>query len=254
MTRESSQEGSVQVVEPGSKDDPFSVKATPQDQPPTKPDNVQSQPVTDDTQVASDDSGFTEEDDAKLSLELLEKQIQDRVALAHSGLDKRVSQFEKQVKALTGELATAQKAAKDAERRAAGANLSEDQLAVLKARWDAEDKEGGLVTKEKAVDDYFHDVTAYDLVTRYGKYGLTAELLEEAESVDEMHLVAEKTRADFLESGGKPVEKGPAGAKAPTDLGGRAPGAEPFKLGTEQGVKGLADNVRNLFRQPGSIR
>jgi hypothetical protein len=248
MSLESSPVGSVQVVEPGSADDPFTVK---QDQPTTRPDNVQSQPVTEETPESSD-LEWTEEDDAKLLAEL-EEQVQARVAAAHSGLDKRVAQFEKQVMSLSEELAAAQKAVKDAERRAAAANLSEDQLAVLKAQWEAEDLEGSLKMKEKALDDYLRNVTAYDLVTRYEKYGLTAEQLEEAESVDEMHLIAERVRADFLESGGKPAPKGPAGAKAPTDLGGRAPGAEPFKLGTEQGVKSLADNVRNLFKQPGNI-
>lgn len=250
MSQESSQGGQVQVVEPGSPDDPFSVKGAAGEQPKTGPNAGPSQPATDDNPPASEP--FTEDDDAKLLREL-EETIQTRVSAAQSGLNKRNSQLEKQVKETSEQLAAVQKSLKDAERRAAAANLSEDQLAVLKAQWDAEDKEGTLGTKEKAVDDYFRNVTAYDLVTRYGKYGLTPELLEEAETVDEMHLVAEKTRADFLESGGKPAPTGPAGARAPSDLGGRAPGAEPFKLGTEQGVKALADNVRDLFKQPGNV-
>jgi len=249
MSPESSQDGRVQVVEPGSPDDPFSVKGT-GEQPKTGPSARPSQPATDDNPPASEP--FTEDDDAKLLREL-EETIQTRVSAAQSGLNKRNSQLEKQVKETSEQLTAVQKSLKDAERRAAAANLGEDQLAVLKVRWDAEDKEGTLTVKEKAVDDYLRATTAYDLVVRYGKYGLTPELLEEAETVDEMHLVAERTAREFLESGGKPAEKGPAGAKAPSDLGGRAPGAEPFKLGTEQGVKGLADNVRNLFKQPGNV-
>ena len=239
--------GSVQVVEPGSKDDVFSTKNVQPDPAATQPDPNQSQP--DDT---GGDGGFTADDDSKL-LSKLEEQIQARVAKAHSGLDKRNDQLQKRLDEITQDLETQRQTAKEAERRARVEGLSDEEKAAHQARWNVEDEKVLLKKQQAAVDEYLRQTKAYDLVVRYGRYGLEPEHLEDAESVDEMDLIAEKIRGDFLETGKKPVDKEtPAGSKGPSDLGGAPPGAEPFKLGTEQGVAGMAANIKGLFKQPGN--
>jgi hypothetical protein len=236
----------VAVVEPGSKDDPFSTKnvAAPADPPATKPDADQSKP-------GGQDDAWTDKEDSKLLSEL-DEQIQARVRAAHSGLDKKVAQLTKRSDELTQKLADQAKSAREAERQARSEGLSEAEKAVLKNQWSLEDKEDLLKTKESAVSEYFRQVKAYDLVARYEKFGLTGDDLESAEDTDEMELIAERIRGDFLEKGGKPKPTTPAGTKADSDIGGGPPGPEPFKLGEEKGVAGMAANIKSMFKQPGN--
>lgn len=245
--------GNVTVVDPGSEDDPFTagnapVVETPEDQPATETPAPLSQP-TDDPDKPEPDK------DEGQDLLKLEEYIQTRVSAAHSGLDKRINTLAKQNSSLENTLAETLKASKDAERRARAEGATDEEKAVLERHYELEDKEELLNARTKVVDEYRMHVTALDLVTRFGKYGVTAETLADAETPEDMEVLAERTSREFLESGKKPGETaGPAGAKAPSDLGGAPAAPAPFKLGTEQGVEGMAANVKNLFGQPGNIK
>ena len=244
--------GNVTVVEPGSEDDPFKAGNAPvaepsADQPPTDPPAPPSQP-TDDPEQPKPEEGEGQD------LLKLEELIQSRVAAAHSGLDKRINTLAKQNSSLENTLAETLKVSKDAERRARAEGATDEEKAGLERIWELEDREKGLDARTKVVDEYRMHVTALDLVTRFGKYGVTAETLADAETPEDMEVLAERTSREFLESGKKPGETaGPAGAKAPSDLGGAPATPAPFKLGTEQGVEGLAANVKSLFGRPGNI-
>lgn len=243
--------GNVTVVEPGSTDDPFNAANAPaepkEDQPATvaAPATL-SQPTDDKEQPKPEGEGQ--------DLLKLEEYIQTRVSAAHSGLDKRINALAKQNVTLETTLTETQKASKDAERRARAEGATDEDKAVLERHWELEDREAGLSARTKVVDEYRLHVTALDLVTRFGKYGVTADTLADAETPEDMEVLAERTSREFLEGGGKPGETpGPAGAKAPSDLGGSPASPAPFKLGTEQGVEGIAANVKSLFGQPGNI-
>lgn len=243
----------VQVVEPGSEGDPFSAgnapeNPSPTDQPPTEtPEAPLSQPTDDPEQPKPEGEGQ--------DLLKLEEFVQGRVSAAHSGLDKRINALTKQNSSLEDKLTESLKASKDAERRARAEGATDEEKAAYERLWALDDREQALDARTAIVDKYRTHVTAFDLVTRFGKYGVTAEILAEAETPEDMEVLAERTAREFLEKGGKPGETAsPAGAKAPSDLGGAPAAPAPFKLGTEQGVEGLAANVKNLFGQPGNIR
>jgi len=244
--------GNVTVVDPGSEDDPFTAGNAPVVEPPADPPATET-PAT--PSQPTDDPDKPEPEGEGQDLLRLEEYIQTRVSAAHSGLDKRINTLAKQNSSLENTLAETLKASKDAERRARAEGATDEEKAVLERHWELEDREAGLNTRMKAVDDYRMHVTALDLVTRFGKYGVTAETLADAETPEDMEVLAERTSREFLESGKKPGETaGPAGAKAPSDLGGAPVAPAPFKLGTEQGVEGMAANVKNLFGQPGNIK
>lgn len=239
--------GNVQVVEPGSADDPFSTQTAPVE-PPADP-AATPEPVT--PSQPADDPDKPEPTGDGQDLLKLEEFIQGRVASAHSGLDKRINFLTKQNSSLEDKLTESLKASQDAERRARAEGATDEEKEVLERHWELEDRAKGLDARTEVVDKYRLHVTAFDLVSRFGKYGLTAETIADAETPEEMEVLAERTAREFLEKGGKPAE-GPAGAKAPSDLGGSPAAPAPFKLGTEQGVEGMAANVKNLFGQPGN--
>lgn len=233
--------GQVTVVEPGSEDDPFTKGVA-------GPDAT----VTDDT-TSQPDSEFKGDDDAKLLQELkgyMDTEVQGRVSKAQSGWDTRNRTLDAKVAGLEKELRTTR-------RQAEAAGMSEDDRQAFQEKWNLEDLQASLETKTKAVDDYHRVVKLYDLTTRYGDFGVTEELLEPCEAPEDMELLAEKTRADFLATGKKPGSAGkktPAGASAKTDVGGGPAGKEEFKLGAEQSVQAMASNVSKLFRESGSIK
>ena len=241
MSKEPSGATEVSVVEPGSADDPFT--GTPGPAATGTPEEPASQP--DGTE------GLTPEEDVSLEAELeeaLEAKIQERIRAVQSGWDKRNA-------ALSGEIKELRASLKEAQRTSQAANLTDDEREALKDRWSLEDERELVKTQKSAVDEYRKSVEMLRLVTQFEKYGVTQGMLEACETPEEMELLAERTRADFLEKGGKPgtQKKPPAGAVAQTDLGG-APGAPaPEKLSLEQGVQGMAANVKSLFGKPGNV-
>jgi len=246
MSEEPSDGKGVTVVEPGSSDDPFRPGAEPPDPAPTeKPESSASQP----TDKKSDDAGgepaegFTPQEDQALLAELNEA-IEKRVGQVQSTKDKEIAKIADSLKETQKELGAV-------KRNARLEGLTDEQKAELENRWRIEDRERELDERSKAVDDYRAATTAYDLMVRYGQYGLTKEALEAAESPEDMEIVALKVKSDFLE-GGKPPEK--KADKAKSDVGGSAPPPEEPKLGTEQGVDKMAENVKGLFSQPGNVR
>jgi len=241
--------GNVTVVEPGSTGDPFTAGNAPVVEPPADPPAT-PEPVTP-SQPANDPDKPKPTGEGQDLLKL-EEFIQGRVATAHSGLDKRINVLTKQNSSLEDKLTESLKASQDAERRARAEGATDEEKAVLERHWELDDRAKLLDVRTGVVDKFRLHVTAFDLVTRFGKYGVTAETIADAETPEEMEVLAERTAREFLESGGKPAE-GPAGAKAPSDLGGSPAAPAPHKLGTEQGVEGMAANVKDLFGQPGSI-
>lgn len=241
---ESSGAAGIAVVEPGSKDDPFTEKGTQDLAATAEPEPTVSQP---------DETKLTPEEQAALDAELagvIEAKVQERLRAIQSGADKRVASVEKDLRELRSAL-------RQSQREAQVAGMTADEKATFKDRFALEDERDVIKTQKEAVDEYRKAVEMLRLVTVFEKYGVTQDLLEACETPEEMELLAERTRADFLEKGGKPgaplTKKSPAGAAAKTDLGG-APGAEDTgKLSLEQGVGHLAGNIRNLFGKPGNV-
>jgi len=166
--------GNVQVVEPGSTDDPFTAGNAPVVEPPADPPAT-PEPVTP-SQPANDPDKPKPTGEGQDLLKL-EEFIQGRVATAHSGLDKRINALTKQNSSLEDKLTESLKASQDAERRARAEGATDEEKAVLENLWSLEDRAKLLDARTEVVDKYRLHVTAFDLVSRFGKYGVTAETI-----------------------------------------------------------------------------
>lgn len=244
----------VTIVEPGAADDPFTQPATDQaasaqkvvDEANRAEGSVQGQPAT---ETPTEPAKQPDPDLAALAA--LNDLVQGKVSQVQTGLDRKIAAMEKQATALSEQLTASERKATEAERKGKMDGMSEEDATVLQSKWDVDDAKAELDTQRKAVDDYRTAVAAYDAMTKYGHLGLTEDMFEgkSAEEIDGMMDAFEVV----AKAKGEEKPGAPAGATAASDVGGKPPAAEPFKLGTEQGVGAMAANVKALFGQPGNI-
>jgi len=243
--------GNIQVVEPGSPGDPFSVNN--QNVPPVDPaatgDPVPaSQPATSDaiTNIAA----LLKDPEV---VKVIDATVNERVSKAQSGLDKLNLTLKKNLEATKAQAEAAEKKATRLERQVQLSNLSAEDRAAQLQQFDFEDKEDALKTKAKGVDDYYRSVTALDLVNKYGLYGFSENDIGDDDTVEEMEIKALRKQNEFYVGGGKVATTGPAAASAPSDLGAGGPAAPAFKLGTEQGRDSMAANLKTLMGRPEKV-
>jgi len=249
--------GKVEKVVPGSENDPFSKNykgspapvqpASDAEPPVSQPDELKpSGAVTDIAAILASEEGQA----------AIGKQVEDRLAKAQSGLNKRDA-------LLTKQLEEAKKAQEKQEaevtrlRRAVEvAGMSKEEKEALQQQWNYDDAMKDVEKTRLSVTDYHRHVEALRLVNEYGKYGFTPEMIEDDDSLEDMEVKALRAKADFFEGGGKPAEKpaGPAAASAASDLGGAGPAPKEFKLGTGQGIDAMSANLKALIERPEQFR
>ena len=248
--------GKVEEVVPGSENDPFSKNyvspapvqpASDAEPPVSQPDELKpSGAVADIAAILASEEGQA----------AIGKQVEDRLAKAQSGLNKRDA-------LLTKQLEEAKKAQEKQEaevtrlRRAVEvAGMSKEEKEALQQQWNYDDAMKEVEKTRLSVTDYHRHVEALRLVNEYGKYGFTPEMIEDDDSLEDMEVKALRAKADFFEGGGKPAEKpaGPAAASAASDLGGAGPAPKEFKLGTGQGIDAMSANLKALIERPEQFR
>ena len=244
--------GKVEEVVPGSENDPFSKNyvspapvqpASDAEPPVSQPDELKpSGAVTDIAAILASEEGQA----------AIGKQVEDRLAKAQSGLNKRDALLTKQLEEAK-KTQDKQEAEVTRLRRAVEvAGMSKEEKEALQQQWNYEDAMKEVEKTRLSVADYHRHVEALRFVTEYGKYGFTPELIEDGDSLEDMEVKALRAKADFFEGGGKPVEKpaGPAAASAASDLGGAGPAPKAFVLGTGQGIDAMSANLKALINRP----
>jgi hypothetical protein len=248
----------VTEVVPGSADDPFSVnfkgsQPTDQSAPVTEPPVSQpDEPKSSDAVV--DIAALLKNPDV---IAAIGKQVDARVSEAQKGLNKRDALVTKQLKDSQAELAKAQENMTRLQREAQLANLSTEERARLQQEWHVEDEMKKVRDAHAKTVEYHRGVEALRLVTEYGAFGFTPEMIEDDDSLEDMAVKARDAKIAFLQAGGKvPDEKpvAPAAASAASDLGGGGPAPKEFKLGTAQGVDAMAANLKALIERPEQVR
>ena len=251
MSQESSV-GKVEEVVPGSENDPFSknyvspapVQPASDAAPPvSQPDELKpSGAVTDIAAILASEEGQA----------AIGKQVEDRLAKAQSGLNKRDALLTKQLEEAKKTQEKQEAEVTRLRRAVEVAGMSKEEKEALQQQWNYEDAMNEVERKRLGVEDYHRHVEALRLVTEYERYGFTPEMIEDGDSLEEMEVKALRTKANFFEGGGKPVEKpaGPAASSAASDLGGAGPAPEAFKLGTGQGIEAMSANLRALINRP----
>lgn len=182
---------------------------------------------------------------------------------AQSANDKRIA-------ALEAKLTASQEAARKAERDAALNNedLSDEDKVFLRRKYDQDDREAGLDAREAQVETYFKAVLVANLVQEKAQYGVTASALEAFTEPEEMTAYVTEKELEFYRNGGAvatpttviasgapvasapPVQvntlPAPAGATAPSDLGGSAALAAPVTLSKDLGIDAVKSNLDKI--------
>lgn len=247
--------GKVEEVVPGSENDPFSknyrspapVQPAPDAEPPvSQPDELKP-------------SGIAAEDLAALlarpeTQAAIGKQVADRLSEAQKGLNKRDALVTAQLKKTKEELDAQKQETTRLQREVQVSTLSKEERELLQQQWNYDDSMKEVAASHAKVADYHRHVEALRLVTEYGKYGFTPDMIEDDDSLEDMEIKALRAKVAFGE-GVKPVEKpaGPAAANAPSDLGGGGPAPQAFKLGTGQGIDAMAANLKASIGRPEQI-
>ena len=178
-----------------------------------------------------------------------------------TALRSQQSSYDKRIQSLKDDLDAAREAAKKSEREGKLAELSDEEAAVLKDKWALEDERVALDAYSDELDNYFRAMYVANLVQQSGEFGVTAEELEQFIEPEEMDAFVKDKELDWFRSG-KTVaaqvptrtvatpeaatQQVPAGASAPTDLGGGAPSAPPATLDQSIGPDAMAANLNKL--------
>lgn len=280
-------------VEPGSPDDPFSVRsnpasangtaspaftipagtgiATPTDGNSQRPAAVTpsqtpnqtvipATPATPAAELSPAEKALKEGrlDDyvSALANESAQSAVRDALRNQQSGYDRRIN-------ALQEELKTAREAAIKAEREAklGSDDLTDEEKDTLRRKYDLDDREAALKEYEGGLDNYYRQLVVAKLVETHGVYGVTPEALDAFDEPEEMESFATAKELEHYRSGGtatvqtrqvesttktEPEENAPAGATAPSDVGGGPVYQPPAQLQQGAGSDILRSNLEKL--------
>ena len=286
----------VQVVEPGSADDPFTARnqhtspalgASPANlgliggvqmvqsvdgpQVQTPPPVSTPSPAAPAAPVAQPPAPLAAPATPAPELSPMQKAIQDGAldtyvaGLVNESVGKALrsqqSSYDKRIDALEQELGAAREATLKAEREGKLEGLTEDEQQTLRDKWALEDERQQLNAEINEADVYFHSLYVAATVQEYAQYGVTAEDLEQIEEPEEIDVFVREKELEYYRSGAhlkteiptRTVESSaaqpivaPAGAQAPTDVGGGAPSNPPAKFDESVGLDAMARNLNNL--------
>lgn len=193
---------------------------------------------------------------------LIKEKTGEALRTQQSGYDKRINSLQEELKA-------AREAASKAEREAKlnSEDLTDEEKDTLRNKYALEDKESALKEYETELDSMYKSLVVAKLVDSHGQFGVTEEALSALDDPDEMEAFAKDKELDAYRTGNLPAKAAavpdrtvqspaavqkepepevPAGAMAPTDVGGSAPATPPAQLQTGAGVDVLASNLNKL--------
>lgn len=172
------------------------------------------------------------------------------------------SSYDKQAAELRNQLKDAQVALKQREREGKLANedLSEQEKDLLRGKWELEDERVALDEYNAETDIFFRRVFIANLVQENPQFGVTAEDLEAFEEPEEMEAFVKDAEINFWRTGGKatvipssapvasaPQEKpAPAGASAPSDIGGQPAYTPAATASKGMGVDAVKQTIESL--------
>jgi hypothetical protein len=238
----------IEVVVPGSPEDPFSTNNPPADPAATGVPAPVSQPESTKPLDAATIKALFESPEVKAAVE---SAVTERVTKAQSGLDKLNARLKSELESAKTQAKEAKTQSDRLQREVQMSNLTPQDREVMLKQYAAEDRLAQIEEKAHGVDDYFKTVVAFDLVKTYGIYGFTEDDIDEDDTPEEMEIKALHKQADFLSGKAPPVKPAaPASTSAPSDLGAGGPVPAEYKLGTEKGKDAMAANIRAKFARP----
>lgn len=179
------------------------------------------------------------------------------------------SSYDKRINELQTQLVEAQKAETQRERdsKLASDELTDEEKDLLREKWSLADEKAKLDEYADSLDAFYRTQYVASLVSEAGRYGVTADDLEALSEPEEMDRFVLEKELEFLRSGGSqvaantvpantvvtpavtpnaPEPQAPAGASAPSDLGGAAPDAPRAQPEQGMGLDVLARNLNSM--------
>lgn len=177
------------------------------------------------------------------------------------------SSYDKRINELQSQLVEAQKAEAQRERDAklASDELSDEEKDLLRTKWNLDDEKAKLDEYADSLDAFYRTQYVASLVSEAGRYGVTAEDLEAFSEPEDMDRFVLEKELEFFRSGAQvtntvpansvvttavtpsaPEPQAPAGASAPSDLGGAAPDAPRPQLDQGRGLDVLSRNLNSM--------
>lgn len=179
------------------------------------------------------------------------------------------SSYDKTIQTLKDEIDNTKKEALRVERegKLTSDDLSDDEKNLLRKKWELDDRASEIDTYQKTVDEYWMKVYRANLANEKAQYGVTVADLEAFTDENEMEKFALSKELEFYRDGKTvqipstavtpqmtppavvvttPETPAPAGATAPTDIGGGAVAMPQVKWEDGAGVDVMARNINRL--------
>lgn len=275
----------IEEVVPGSAGDPFTAKNSvvspqPSASPAVVDGGTKAVPTGDGskdpaqnanaTPTQEPDKGAPQRTLAQLLTEDPEaKSVLDGLVKDATGAALRTQQgsYDRQINSLKEELKAAKETAMKAEREAKlnSEDLTDDEKDILRNKYALEDRQVALDNYEAELDVMYKEMVVAELVQSHSQFGVTREALLGFDDPDEMEAFAKDKELEAYRSGvltskgnqvpdrtvqspsaAQPEPEIPAGARAPSDVGGGAPAAPATQLSQEAGLDALASNLKKL--------
>lgn len=220
--------GNVQVVEPGSPEDPFTQAASATTAEPSPPPagepGVPAVTVATETPVegeltvpaaatlpvptAEELAALSPEDQALIAglYEQARKDLEAEVLpKIQSGYDKRTAALERQIAAMqeASDKREAELQAEIRERMLTG--LTPEEQDKLKAQWSAEDARAEIDNYRAEVEAYYKSVFMADCITRFPELELTMEELDQFDTPEEIESAIKDAMIELYRSGQAPA-------------------------------------------------
>ena len=227
---------------------------------------------TDSADDTEDDSEALDEED-RIALEELRdyfaeearKEAQEEIVpKLQSTYDRQIAQLSKQLNQVQEGAKAREQELRDQVRQAQTVGLTDVEKSELQRRWDWEDKNADLQAQQTELASIQVELLRTAYAQEYSTFGLTAEDLEDFDSVEEMEAFVKEVQIEYYrqlaearatapeadtedtpkakKSSKKPA---PAGATAPTDAGGGGAPPDAPKLNLERSRVAMAENLRS---------
>lgn len=253
--------GAPPAAEPTGEPQPASTEPSEDDDPPQDPPAPAAQPA----EITEEQAQSLKDWGASLVEEAVTKVREEEIPKVQSGLDSRISSLRDENTALQAELTEATRLVREEEIKA----LTPEEQTKMREGWANEDKGKELDGYSQELDDWHIDLVATQLISEYGKYGVTAESLsslEVAEGSDPVTIMTNYCKDQRIDSQAETIKNGtatteptpataaqpapsdpekqpPAGSKAPSDAGGGGAPPTPLEADGGKGTGPMGNNV-----------
>ncbi len=217
-------------------------------------------PVVEEPELTDEEADELEKQLDELIAAEVAKQVKEATASVQSAKDREIAASNARMQAVEAELKTL----REKELEAQLASLDPEERAAYLDKRALEEEKARLLTLANEIDEVYKGQLITALVQEYGDYGITAEDISDIDDPDDMEAYCERAKTIYekvVARTGARIEPAasaapapatrqttvPAGATAPTDIGGGSPDLGPNRKPVEgTGLEFAAQTLESL--------